>query len=1280
MKKVILAGIIALIMSGATLNAQTWQIGYPDAASLTATLQTNNSQYYTLTISGNGAMRDFTEGAAPWFSVSGLKGNFFDLIIQPGITHIGNYAFCSFYFSEGNLIIPNTVTSIGASAFEGFGPLLSRELSVIIPSSVVSIGSRAFEQCSFFAIEVDAANPSYSSEDGVLFDKKKTTLISCPRGKSGSYTIPSSVTSIGEGAFNWCTNLTSITMPNTVTSIGNNAFNNLSIASISLSNNLTSIGEEAFRGLGIDYIKLPKSLTNIADGVFLYCNNLKKIEVEWDPPLAIRADVFWGLDLASCTLIVPTGKTALYKAANVWKSFGAFKESVSVTGITLNQTSATIILGVLAPLQLFATITPTNATYPNITWESSNNDVAIVDATGVVTAMNVGTAVITATTLDGRYTASCTIAVQHGDDSEFVLLNGGIYPNNYSYKTIDGAESNWNAWLDNKNVVGCLDFSKGPFEVSVIYQANKNVKKSLNVSLYVPKKAFMESFTVGKNNSCFLFEGGGYLDDNYIKHYPTLDDLEKIKEFTIETSLAWDDYYNSFRGKESIPWDGTTDPVFTNGKSYPVQDNVVVLITDLQTGTILTFDSYDPFKCSSHVSRYRNHYTFKFTPKEHSVVCDIYFMSQLPITKAVTFFGYECGWDWADWSQLKKGGIEKMVLSLLTDGPDMTGFPFPLRDDYIPAYQVFDNLSPDGNGIYHISWEMKDLQGKYFDVGKIAKDFSVYNSIGLYVEGDGQETYNLGIPEYGGQYHQWGENKSPFSYTENIPPRPLKPDEPVNYPEFEITDGILYHYHGKGGEVVIPESVHEINEFAFYKFDRVVTLYEHSNIDKITLPRSLKTIGNFAFHNQTNLTSITIPDDVTSIGNYAFSGCDALKSIVISGSVTSIGVYAFPPQYSLYDTFSVICYAATPPTATLAFPGVNFPLYCTLYVPQGTKALYQAAPGWKDFKTITELGAPPTDVTLNQSSVSLVAGNTLQLTATVAPSNTTIKDVSWSSSNNNVATVSADGKVTGIAPGTATITVTTIYGNKTAQCVVTVTPATACIEFTFEEDAINQQYTTVNKWGATVSAATVKANPAQKAGNMQSLQHTLEAYNTMVAFNVVLPEGKKWSDVTGISVDIYATTNEWKKLTVGINSIANAFETENYDQITREGTWMTTVIPASYINNNQAISESLYLFTLYLGVNDDKGTYLMDNIKILLAEGNAVQYISSEDIKAYISGNILYINSPESEVIRLYSVSGSLLYNAEKPAGKVSIPLNGIQDRILIIRSSSGWVTKGIRK
>lgn len=96
------------------------------------------------------------------------------------------------------------------------------------------------------------------------------------------------------------------------------------------------------------------------------------------------------------------------------------------------------------------------------------------------------------------------------------------------------------------------------------------------------------------------------------------------------------------------------------------------------------------------------------------------------------------------------------------------------------------------------------------------------------------------------------------------------------------------------------------------------------------------------------------------------------------------------------------------------------------------------------YRVLSNASVPPvavTGVSVSPTSASISAGLTRQLTATIAPSNATNQGVTWSSSNNAVATVNSSGLVTAVAAGTATITVKTDDGNKTASCAVTVTPS-----------------------------------------------------------------------------------------------------------------------------------------------------------------------------------------------------------------------------------------------
>jgi hypothetical protein len=153
----------------------------------------------------------------------------------------GTFALCA---SLTSVTIPNSVTNIGIYSFSSCASLTN----VTIGSSVTSIGDGAFAACtSLSAITVNPSNSVYSSLDGILFNKSQTTLIQCPGGKAGGYTIPNSVSNLGESAFERCASLTSVTIGNGVTSIGHNVFERCpSLTSVTVSASVTSIGIDAF--------------------------------------------------------------------------------------------------------------------------------------------------------------------------------------------------------------------------------------------------------------------------------------------------------------------------------------------------------------------------------------------------------------------------------------------------------------------------------------------------------------------------------------------------------------------------------------------------------------------------------------------------------------------------------------------------------------------------------------------------------------------------------------------------------------------------------------------------------------------------------------------------------------------------------------------------------------------------------------------------------------------------------------------------------------------------
>jgi hypothetical protein len=175
---------------------------------------------------------------------------------------IGNYAFFSCSLLD-SVTIPNSVTSVGNSVFNYCTSLTS----VTIGSGVTKIGKYAFSSCrSLEAINVSSNNNVYASENGVLYNKNKTILHRYPaKGTSTNFSIPNSVTSIEEFAFEGCTILTSVTIPDSVTIIGNEAFiSSTSLTSVTIGSGVNSIGTTAF-GLCTNLISItiPKSVRKI---------------------------------------------------------------------------------------------------------------------------------------------------------------------------------------------------------------------------------------------------------------------------------------------------------------------------------------------------------------------------------------------------------------------------------------------------------------------------------------------------------------------------------------------------------------------------------------------------------------------------------------------------------------------------------------------------------------------------------------------------------------------------------------------------------------------------------------------------------------------------------------------------------------------------------------------------------------------------------------------------------------------------------------------------------
>ena len=269
--------------------------------------------------------------------------------IPNSVTSIGEWAF-SFCSSLTSITIPNSVTNIGSYAFYNCSSLTS----ITIPSSVMSIGDGAFAACSgLTSVSVENGNTVYDSRDNcnaIIETATNTLLYGC-----NITIIPNNVTSIGNGAFSYCSGLTSITIPNSVTSIGSWAFSYCSgLTSVTIGNSVTSIGNCAFYNCsGLTSITIPNNVTdlNLSGGIFEKCTGLKTVIIgsgitripqrtfldcsslesitclNPTPPSCYKqSSGSWPFKDFTVILYVPKGSVLQYKAADVWRNFVIIRE------------------------------------------------------------------------------------------------------------------------------------------------------------------------------------------------------------------------------------------------------------------------------------------------------------------------------------------------------------------------------------------------------------------------------------------------------------------------------------------------------------------------------------------------------------------------------------------------------------------------------------------------------------------------------------------------------------------------------------------------------------------------------------------------------------------------------------------------------------------------------------------------------------------------------------------------------------------------------------------
>ena len=748
-----------------------------------------------------------------------------------------------------------------------------------------------------------------------------------------SITIPNSVTSIGESAFYNCNGLSSIVVksgngkydsrdncnaiiekstntlifgckstiiPNSVTSIGNGAFSNCSgLTSITIPSSVTSIGENAFSSCsGLTSIAIPNSVTSIGDGTFYGCSGLTTITL----PNSVMSIGIHAFDNCSgmTSITIPNSVTSIGDRAFVYCS--------SLTSITIPSSVTSIGDEVFSGCRGLTSILVESG---NTKYDSRDNCNAIIETNSkklMVGCIN--------TIIPNSITSI-------GDNAFNDVFS--FHPDHQTYSIIipDGVTSIGKYAFSSCNSLGSVIIPKS---VTSIGDGAFNFCSDLTtVMVENSSPVTLSKYTFYYiNDNAMLYVPAGSKADYMAADY--WKDFNKIEEMTVPLSSNITFADANVKALCVANWDTNGDGELSGLEAFTVT-SIKDVFSDNES--IKSFDELQYFTGLSSLDRFE----FRGCTSLKSIT--------IPSSvSTIDYYAFD--------------GCSSLTSLVVTSG----NAKYDSRDNCNAIIETSTNTLILGCKGTIIPNSVTSIGNSAFsdcrDLTSITIPSSV-TSIGSSAFSGCYGLASIAIPNSVTSIGSYA-----FSSTEWYSNQP----NGVVY-----LDNYLLGYKGEkpSGELKIVEGTRLLADDAFYNCKDLTsvtipntvknignsTFSSCSGLTSITLPNGLTNIGYSAFSGCIGLTSVTIPDGVTNIESSAFNNCSGLTSITIPSSVTSIG-------YSTFQGCSNLIYVTVENSTPVSISSATFTnrANATLYVPVGSKAAYQAANYWKQFKEIVEGTAP----------------------------------------------------------------------------------------------------------------------------------------------------------------------------------------------------------------------------------------------------------------------------------------------------------------------------------